>query len=35
MDYDGIAEIPISKSYSDTFMEHFSKNSREGIELDQ
>jgi hypothetical protein len=25
MDYDGIAEIPISKSYSDTFMEHFSK----------
>ena len=35
MDYDGIAEIPISKSYSDTFMELFSKNSREGIELDQ
>lgn len=25
LDYDGTAEIPISKSYSDTFMEHFSK----------
>lgn len=25
LDYDGSAEIPISKSYSDTFMEHFSK----------
>ncbi len=33
LDYDGAAEIPISKSYSDTFMEHFSKKVA-GKELD-